>query len=259
MADPSTTPVSPFNPAAVQVPRDGPGCSKPLLIGCGLLLLLLGAGIVLIRVEAPAIFRWTFHVAETSLTPRLPADATPAERQRLHQAFAAAGRSVGADQADLGNLQRVQREIMTLSGSQAALTHQQLRELTAALEALVIGTMESSLAPRLPAGLDAEERRRLHQAFAAAGAAAGSDRLDVTAMLRLQGRISALARSQGPLARKDVSDLTESVEALVQKPAAPAEPPAPGPGKQVPQATPPGPVVLLPARAEVVQRVGGAA
>ena len=136
MADPSTTPVSPFNPAVAQVPRDGPGCSKPLLIGCGLLLLLLVVGVVVIRIEAPAIFRWTFRVAETSLTPRLPADTTPAERQRLHQAFEAAGRSIGTDQADLANLQRVQREIMALSGSQAPLTHQQVRELTEALEAV---------------------------------------------------------------------------------------------------------------------------
>ena len=136
MADPSTTPVSPFNPSAVQVPRDGPGCSKPLLIGCGLLLLLLVVGVVAIRIEAPAIFRWTFRVAETSLTPRLPADSTPEERQRLHQAFEAAGRSIGTDQTDLANLQRVQREIMALSGSQAPLTHQQVRELTEALEAV---------------------------------------------------------------------------------------------------------------------------
>lgn len=137
MADPSTTPVSPFNPAAVQVPRDGPGCSKPLLIGCGLLVLLLVAGVVVIRIEAPAIFRWTFRVAETSLAPRLPPDTTPAERQRLHLAFEAAGRSIGTEQVDLANVQRVQRQIMALSGSQAPLTHQQVRELTEALETMV--------------------------------------------------------------------------------------------------------------------------
>lgn len=137
MADPSTTPVSPFNPAAVQVPRDGPGCSKPLLIGCGLLVLLLVAGVVIIRIEAPAIFRWGFRVAETSLTPRLPPDTTPAERRRLHQAFEAAGRSIGTEQVDLANMQRVQREIMALSGSQAPLTHQQVRELAESLETLV--------------------------------------------------------------------------------------------------------------------------
>jgi len=137
VADPSTTPVSPFNPAAVQVPRDGPGCSKPLLIGCGLLVLLLVAGVVVIRIEAPAIFRWTFRVAETSLAPRLPPDTTPAERQRLHLAFEAAGRSIGTEQVDLANVQRVQRQIMALSGSQAPLTHQQVRELTEALETMV--------------------------------------------------------------------------------------------------------------------------
>lgn len=152
MADPSTTPVSPFNPAATQVPRDGPGCSKPLLIGCGFLLLLVVVGVVVIRIEAPAIFRWTFRVAETSLTPRLPADTTPAERQRLHQAFEAAGRSIGTDQTDLANLQRVQREIMALSGSQAPLTHQQVRELTEALEAVAHQRGAPALAPAPGAG-----------------------------------------------------------------------------------------------------------
>jgi hypothetical protein len=137
VADPSTTPVSPFNPATVQVPRDGPGCSKPLLIGCGLLLLLLVVGVVVIRIEAPAFVRWTFRLTETSLTPRLPPDTTPAERQRLHQAFEAAGRALDSEQTDLASLQRVQREIMALSGSTAPLTHQQVRELTEALEALV--------------------------------------------------------------------------------------------------------------------------
>ena len=154
MADPSTTPVSPFNPSAVQVPRDGPGCSKPLLIGCGLVLLLLVVGVVVIRVEAPAIIRWTFRLTEASLTPRLPADATPAERQRLHQAFAAAGRAVGTEQTDLANLQRVQHQIIALSGSQAPLTHQQVRELTEALESLAHrpGTPVPAPAPGLPGG-----------------------------------------------------------------------------------------------------------
>jgi hypothetical protein len=160
VANPSTTPVSPFNPAVAQVPRDGPGCSKPLLIGCGFLLLLLVVGVVVIRIEAPAIFRWTFRVAETSLTPRLPADTTPEERQRLHQAFEAAGRSIGTDQADLANLQRVQREIMALSGSQAPLTHQQVRELTEALEAVAHKRGAPAPAPGHPAAPPGAQPRR---------------------------------------------------------------------------------------------------
>jgi hypothetical protein len=154
VADPSTTPVSPFNPSAVQVPRDGPGCSKPLLIGCGAMLLLLVVGVVVVRIEAPAIIRWTFRLTEASLTPRLPADATPAERQRLHQAFVAAGRAVGTEQTDLANLQRVQHEIIALSGSQAQLTHQQVRELTEALESLAHrpGSPVPAPAPGLPGG-----------------------------------------------------------------------------------------------------------
>jgi hypothetical protein len=135
VADPWTTPVAPFKPAAAPEARETPGCRKALLIGCGLLALLLVAGLVAITLEAPAILSWSFRLAESSITPRLPADATPAERQRLHLAFAAAGRTKVADQAGLAKVQGAQRKIMALSNSTGALTHQQVRELTEALEA----------------------------------------------------------------------------------------------------------------------------
>ena len=37
---------SPFNPNAPAAPRPGPGCSKPLLIGCGALVLVVGICVV---------------------------------------------------------------------------------------------------------------------------------------------------------------------------------------------------------------------
>jgi hypothetical protein len=149
VAEPSGTPVSPFNPAAAQVPREGPGCSKPLLIGCGVLLLLLGVGVVVLRVELPDIVRWWFRQLDATLAPRLPADTTQAERQRLHQAFAAAGRAASTGQIDIGSMQRFQRKLMALTDPEIRLTHKDVQELTESLEAMSRGP--DAAAPRQPA------------------------------------------------------------------------------------------------------------
>jgi len=148
VADPSTTPTSPFNPPVNQVPREGPGCSKPLLIGCGAVMLLFAIGFVVLLSQAPAIGRWWFHTLESTLEPRLPADLTPAERQRLHRAFAAAGRAAASGQTDLGGLQPFQRKVMALSNPQVPITHKDVRELSEALEALARG----GAPPAMPGG-----------------------------------------------------------------------------------------------------------
>ena len=138
MAEPSTTPASPFNPGAPQVVRDGPGCSKPALIGCfvavPLLLVVLVAG--LLMVEKPAVMRWMFRTYESAITPRLPADLSAAERARLHAAFAAAGRSSLGSQADFENLQRFQHLMLRLASSDVHITHHDVEALSSVLEAL---------------------------------------------------------------------------------------------------------------------------
>jgi hypothetical protein len=132
----SSTPVSPFNPPITQVPRGGPGCGKPLLIGCGVLVLLFAAGLVTLAVEWRAVLRGYFQVLEASLAPRLPADLTPAERDRLHRAFAGAASFDAADETKLPALQRLQRKVVLLSGSQTPLSHRDVQELAENLEAL---------------------------------------------------------------------------------------------------------------------------
>jgi hypothetical protein len=135
VAEPSK-PASPFNPPITQVPRGGPGCGKPLLIGCGVLVLLFAAGLITLVVEWRAVLRGYFQVLETSLAPRLPADLTAAERDRLHRAFAGAPSFDAADETRLPALQRLQRKVVLLSGSQEPLSHRDVRELAEDLEAL---------------------------------------------------------------------------------------------------------------------------
>jgi hypothetical protein len=132
----SPKPVSPFNPPITQVPRGGPGCGKPLVIGCGVLLLLFAAGLITLAVEWRAVLRGYFQVLETSLAPRLPADLTPAERDRLHRAFAGAASFDAADETRLPALQRLQRKVVLLSGSQEPLSHRDVQDLAEDLEAL---------------------------------------------------------------------------------------------------------------------------
>ena len=135
MTEPSPTPAAPFYPQGVQqVPRGGPGCSKPLLKGCAIFLLLLGAGAVIFVVELPRIVHWWFETFEATITPRLPADLAPAERARLHRAFVAAREAVTTGQADIGNLQSFQRKLLALADPKVKLTHQDVTELTEALE-----------------------------------------------------------------------------------------------------------------------------
>jgi hypothetical protein len=139
VAEPSTTPASPFNPGVPQVVRDGPGCSKPMWIGCGvvLVLLVLGAGAVLLVTEMPAIARWLFRYYETAITPRLPADLSAAERARLHAAFEAAGHSnLGGSPADFENMQRFQHLMLRLASPDVRITHRDVEELSSILEAL---------------------------------------------------------------------------------------------------------------------------
>jgi hypothetical protein len=152
VTEPSTTPAAPFNPQAVQqVPRGGPGCSKPLITGCAIVLLLFAAGAVVFVVELPRIVHWWFETFEATIAPRLPADLSHAERDRLHRAFVAAHEAVSTGQADIANLQSFQRKLLALADPKVKLTHQDVLELTEALEKLAQKPGAAPQAPSPPA------------------------------------------------------------------------------------------------------------
>ncbi|HEX2644000.1 MAG TPA: hypothetical protein VHU81_13485 [Thermoanaerobaculia bacterium] len=134
---PPVPPAAPFNPTAPGT-RPGPGCSKPALIGCGIVLVLIGIGAILFVVKAPQIVAWMFNRLGTDILTRMPADATQEERARLRTAFDDAADAVQSGKADQTQLQNLQAKMLQIAGKPQGqtLTRDEVRELTEALEAL---------------------------------------------------------------------------------------------------------------------------
>ena len=128
-----TRPPAPFGDQPVE-PRSG-GCSKPALIGCGVVFLLLGiAGLVFV-LKAKNLLVWSLEKVEQGIAENLPPDATAAERERFSAAFVAAKSRIEEGRIDPAALQALQRELMqAVQQPKGQLTREQLLELTAALE-----------------------------------------------------------------------------------------------------------------------------
>src|SRR5690242_12780098 len=109
---------SPFNPN-VRPAGSSSGCSKPLLFGCGGLLVVFGVLAVLFVLKAPDLMpkmvRWTFGKLEAQMDLQLPPDATAADRQRLHAAFAAAIEAINANRATPQQVQGIQHKLVEFS------------------------------------------------------------------------------------------------------------------------------------------------
>lgn len=138
---PYNPPPSPFNPSGVGpgVPARPPGrsgCSKPLLIGCGGLLLLLGIGLVLMIFNAPKIVQWSFRAMEQDIMSRLGPDVTPEDRAHLAAAFEDARQSMEKNQIDISKVQSFQSKIMEVAPAGRKLTRKDVLELTQSLEDL---------------------------------------------------------------------------------------------------------------------------
>ena len=131
------TPPSPWNPRPAGPRPGGGGCSKPLLVGCGVFLLLLGVLAVAFLVKAPDFLHWWFGKLEAQILTQLPPDLPAVERDRLHNAFAAVDRAMKSGKLDPTGLQQVQTKLMEIAGKpNRRLTAQDVRELSTALERL---------------------------------------------------------------------------------------------------------------------------
>jgi hypothetical protein len=137
-------PPSPFNPGRPGQPGQprtggGPSRTRPLLIGCGVILILLGIATVVLIFKLPDLSGWVFQRMEEQIMARLPPEVTPEERQRLDVGFDAAARAVGEGKSDSAKVQKLNSELMELGQSGRTLTHDEVLKLLHDLEA-VAGT-----------------------------------------------------------------------------------------------------------------------
>lgn len=141
-APPGGAPFNPNTPAA----RSGPGCSKPLLIGCGVFGLLIGIAVVFFFYSVgknPGRFlSWSVNQMENAVTAQIPQDVTPEEREQLKAAFASLRRKVEAGEISPERLQSLNYKVLELARKEGGVKRQDILELTALLEGLAGGTTE---------------------------------------------------------------------------------------------------------------------
>lgn len=130
-----STPAAPFHPGQ---PRPGgpsrTSRTRPLLIGCGALLILLGIGAVVLIVKLPAFVDWMFHTLEGQVLAKLPPDTTPEERARLDKAFDAAADAIGNRRANQAKAEELNGVLMDFARAGRKITREDVRKLTQALE-----------------------------------------------------------------------------------------------------------------------------
>jgi hypothetical protein len=130
---PSSTPPAPFHPGR---PRSAGGASarRPLLIGCGALLLLLGIAAVVLVAKRAQVVGWMFQKLEAQILAKLPEDVTPEERQRLDQAFDDAAQAIGSGAADQTEADQLNSVLLETAQGGRQITREDVLKLTVALE-----------------------------------------------------------------------------------------------------------------------------
>src|SRR5688500_14627840 len=137
MSEPTSPPVAPqpFASAPIE-PRAG-GCGKPVFVGCGVVLVLLGIAGVLFVVKAKDLLVWSLDKAKGGITAKLAPDVTAADRERFETAFAAAASNIKAGKMDPAALQRLQRRLMQAVDPQGGqVSREEFLDLTRAFEEL---------------------------------------------------------------------------------------------------------------------------
>lgn len=133
---PATPTPSPFDDATPTGPggprRKGP--ARPLLIGCGVLLLLLAVAFGLFIAYQDAIAAWVFEALEAEMEPRLPEDLPDDVRARYDQAFDRAVAAAREGEYDPRDLQRVQQELSRLLQGGGDVSREDVERLIGILE-----------------------------------------------------------------------------------------------------------------------------
>jgi len=130
---PPSAPPAPFHPGR---PPSAGGASgkRPLLIGCGALLVLLGIAAVILVAKRAEVVGWMFQKLEAQILAKLPEDVTPEERQRLDQAFDDAAQAIGSGAADEAEADQLNSVLLETAQGGRQITREDVLKLTAALE-----------------------------------------------------------------------------------------------------------------------------
>ena len=129
---PPSTPPSPFNPGQ---PRKAGGSGKrPLLIGCGAILVLLGIAAIVLMAKRAELVGWMFQKLEAQILAKLPPDVTKDERQRLDDAFDAAAEVMGSGTPDPAKAEQLNAVLLDLAQAGRPITREDVLKLTRALE-----------------------------------------------------------------------------------------------------------------------------
>lgn len=179
MSDPIPPPTGPSSSQEPPSPFDGPGRSddrgdgpfpptrpggtggsgvkKPLLIGCGLILLLVVGAMAYFLTHPEVLVVWTLEAIHSDLESRLPEDLPDDLRARYEDAYERAVVSAREDPltpASLQHIERLQKEYTgAVKGGGARLSVEEVERVTAALEAFGGGGGE---APEAGAGEGSE-------------------------------------------------------------------------------------------------------
>jgi hypothetical protein len=136
MTDPRPLPPLPQPFAAAPRPlRSREGCGRGALVGCGVLVALFGIGAVALSFRAGDVGVWLFRQVEERVAAGLPADLTPAERERFAAAFDDLYRALEQQRLEPDTMRELQRELMEVAADvDRGLTREQVLELTEAVE-----------------------------------------------------------------------------------------------------------------------------
>jgi hypothetical protein len=149
------SPRSPFNPPQGPPSSRTGGPGKPLVIGCLVVLVLAGIGLMASLYYAgrnyDRIFSWSLSRIHDGIQARLPKDLSVEEKQRLDAAFTAAQSGAGASRgnpAAAGQLQRLMLDLAHEAEGDGPLSRKQVEEITGTLEK--IGELGKAGKPPLP-------------------------------------------------------------------------------------------------------------
>lgn len=137
---PFDRPGAPIRPGDEPAPTrpGGSGVRTPLLIGCGVILLLVVGAMVFFYANQDGIVAWMLEAMHGELEARLPEDLPDDVRARYDDAFETAVASAREGRYTPEGLQRIQRVFTgAVQGGGSRLSVEEVERMTEALEAFV--------------------------------------------------------------------------------------------------------------------------